>query len=109
LSNNNASNRINEVIWNHRERPQLAVAIIEGAARQLGHTVAVDWTSLVIIEKGIHEKTESRILSDQICGLVFPHENAGEFHHYTDMKAFRGIASRFDELPSATFARARGG
>lgn len=92
LSENFAADRIARITEN-RERLELAAAIIEGAGLQQAHDIPVDWTKLVITEKCIHEKTGSRTLSERICGIVYPHENGGELFHYTNMKAFRGIAA----------------
>lgn len=93
MSENFAADRIVQIMEN-RERLELAAAIIEGAGRQLGHEIPVDWTKLAITERCIHEKTGSRALSERICGIVYPNEEGRvELLHYTNMKAFRGIAA----------------
>lgn len=75
------------------ERPRRAAAIIEAAARDAGHPIAVDPEKLTVSPDCIHETTDSRALSEHVCDVMYPHEPGGDFFHYTGPDAFKGIAA----------------
>ena len=73
------------------ERRRNAAAMIECTLRDAGHDVTVDPDCLMVRPKAIHELTASRVISDQVCNLMHPHVNEGEFFHYTGRQGFAGI------------------
>lgn len=74
------------------ERPRQAAAIIQAAALGDGHAITVDPEKLTVSPQCVHESTDSRTLSEQICDLMYPHEPIGEFFHYTGLGSFKGVA-----------------
>lgn len=74
------------------ERRKLTAAIISGVLSRSGHPTSVDPDKLIVKPKGVHEKTANQgALSNRICDLMYPHEPAGDFFHYTGPQAFEGI------------------
>jgi hypothetical protein len=81
---NTTSTKLIDAIRESIERGQLAAAIILGVLSRSGHPTSVDPDKLIVKPKGVHEKTANQgALSNRICDLMYPHEPAGDFFHYT--------------------------
>jgi hypothetical protein len=84
-----------EIVQETIRRRRSAADIIEKALAGAGHQTTVDPDILIVRPSGVFEITGNKgALSKQVCDLMYPHQSADDFFHYTDLKGFKGIMGR---------------